>query len=105
MRDKKSLLKAARVLVVIGAVLMILLAMLSFLGRALSLPFYPPATMLAMAYLLLSLLAGFVALALSPKTGKFHWTLLLAAIGIVGGGLGGFLVLIGAVTALVTRIT
>jgi hypothetical protein len=105
MAGKKSLLKAARIFVIVGALLMIVLGIMSFVGRALSLPFYPPATLAAMAYVLISLLAGIAALALSPKTGTFHWTLVLVAIGIVGGGLGGFLVLIGAVTALITRIT
>jgi hypothetical protein len=104
MTDKKSLLKAARIFVIVGAVFMIVLAILSFLGRV---PFYPPATLTAIDYArgLMSLLAGVWALALSRKTGIFHWTLVLAVIGIVGGGLGGFLVLIGAVTALITRIT
>lgn len=99
MTDKKSLLKAAKIFVIVGAVLMIVLALSS--------PFYPSATLAAMAYVQIArvLFCGIAALVLSPKTGTFHWTLVLVVIGIVGGGIGGFLVLIGGVTALITRVT
>ena len=103
--NKSSLLKAARLFVTVGAMLMIVLSILSVLGRVLPLPFYSPANLTAMAYVFVSLIGGVAALALSPKTGTLPWTLVLIVIGIVGGGLGGLLVLIGGVTALVTKLT
>jgi len=104
-KDKRSLIKLARLLVVTGSILMIALSLLGVLGRSLSLPFYPAAGLTAMGYLFASLFGGMIALALSSKTGTFHWNLILIVIGIMGGGLGGLLVLAGGVTGLVTRLT
>ena len=105
MRDKRSLMRAAKTFVVVGAILMIVLSILSVVGRTLSLPFYPQASINSLAYVFMSLLGGVVALFLSPRTGNLPWTLVLIVIGIVGGGLGGLLVLIGGVTAIITRLT
>jgi hypothetical protein len=105
MKDKSSFIRVARLFVVIGAILMIVLGLLSVVGRVLSLPFYPQAGLASVGYIIMSLFGGLVALVLSPKTGAFPWNLLLIVIGIVGGGLGGLLVLIGGVTALITRLT
>ncbi|MEM3004264.1 MAG: hypothetical protein QXK96_03095 [Candidatus Bathyarchaeia archaeon] len=105
MDNKSSILKAARLSVTVGAIVMIVLGLLSILGRALSLPFYPAADISAMAYVLVSLIGGVAALILSPKTGILQWTLVLIVIGIVGGGLGGLLVLIGGVAALIAKLT
>ncbi|MBS7623778.1 hypothetical protein KEJ39_08960 [Candidatus Bathyarchaeota archaeon] len=105
MDNRNSILKAARLMVTVGAIIMIVLGLLSILGRALSLPFYPPANISAIVYVLVSLVAGIAALLLSPKTGVPQWTLILIVIGIVGGGLGGLLVLIGGVAALIAKLT
>ncbi len=105
MRDKKSLIKVAKLFVLTGSLLMIVLALTSVFGRVLSFPLYPAVGIMAAGYLIASLFGGIVALALTPKIGSLPWTLVLIAIGIMGGGLGGLLVSIGGVTALVTRFT
>jgi hypothetical protein len=105
MKDKRSLIKAAKAFVIVGALLMMILSLMSLVGRVMNLPFYPALQPVSLLYLLVSLFGGAVALALSSKTGSLPSALILISIGIGGNGLGGFLVLIGGVTGLITRLT
>jgi hypothetical protein len=105
MKDKRSLIKAAKAFVIVGAFLMIILSLMSLVGRVMNLPFYPALQPASLLYVLMSLFGGAVALALNGKAASLPSALILICIGIVGNGLGGFLVLIGGVTGLITRLT
>jgi hypothetical protein len=105
MKDKRSLIKAAKAFVIVGALLMMILSLMSLVGRVMNLPFYPALQPVSLLYVLMSLFGGAVALALSSKTGSLPSALIFISIGIAGNGLGGFLVLIGGVTGLITRLT
>jgi len=104
-KSKPTLVKAAKIIVIVGAILMISLSIMSIAGRILALPFYAPIGLTSGAYIFASLFGGILALILSRKVGGMIWTLIVIGIGIIGGGLGGLLVFIGGIIAIIARVS
>lgn len=104
-KSKPTLIKAAKIIVIVGAILMILLSIMSIAGRILALPFYSPIGLTSGLYIFVSLFGGILALILSRKVGGMIWTLVVIGIGIIGGGLGGLLVFIGGIIAIIARVS
>ena len=84
---------------------MISLSIMSIAGRILALPFYAPIGLTSGVYIFASLFGGILALILSRKVGGMIWTLIIIGIGIIGGGLGGLLVFIGGIIAIIARVS
>ncbi len=82
---------------------MISLGIMSIAGRILALPFYAPIDLTSGVYIFASFFGGIFALILSRKVGSMIWTLIVIGIGIIGGGLGGLLVFIGGIIAIISR--
>jgi len=82
---------------------MISLSIMSIAGRILALPFYAPIGLTSGVYIFTSLFGGILALILSRKVGGMIWTLIV--IGIIGGGLGGLLVFLGGIIAIISRVS
>lgn len=104
-KSKPTLIKAAKIIVIVGAILMISLSIMSIVGRILALPFYAPIGLTSGVYIFASLFGGILALILSRKVGGMIWTLIIIGIGIFGGGLGGLLVFIGGIIAIIARVS
>lgn len=102
-KSKPTLIKAAKIIVIVGAILMISLSIMSIADRILALPFYAPIGLTSGVYIFASLFGGILALILSRKVGGIIWTLIVIGIGIIGGGLGGLLVFIGGIIAVIAR--
>lgn len=90
------------VLVAVGAVVMIVLSVLSFIGYAVALPFRSPLPALY-GNALLALVLGIVAFVGSKHVGRLLWAIVLVVIGYVGGGIGGLLILIGGILWIASR--
>jgi len=101
-RSQGALGQLAYALALVGAVVMILLSLASFLGLAITLPVHVPiAAMFGSA--LIGLILGVVALVGSKHVREFVWAIVLLVIGYVGGGLGGLLVLVGSILGILSR--
>ncbi len=53
---------------------------------------------------LVTLIAGVVAVIGASRVGSLLWSIILIIVGLIGGGLGGLLVLIGAILGLVSNL-
>jgi hypothetical protein len=104
-KNKPTLIKAAKIIVIVGAILMISLSIMSIAGRILALPFYAPIGLTSGVYIFASLFGGILSLILSRKVGIMIWTLIVIGIGIIGGGLGGLLVFLGGIIAIIARVS
>ncbi|WP_455278902.1 hypothetical protein [[Eubacterium] cellulosolvens] len=104
-KNKSTLIKTAKILVIIGSILMISLSIMSIVGRILDLPFYPHIGLTSGVFIFASLLGGILALILTRKVSGIIWTLVIIGIGIIGGGLGGLLVFIGGIIAIIARVS
>jgi hypothetical protein len=104
-KSKPTLIKAGKIAVIIGGILMIFLSIMSIAGRVLALPFYSPIGLTSGLYILASFFGGILALILSKKVGSIIWTLFVIGIGVIGGGLGGLLVFIGGIIAIIAKVS
>jgi hypothetical protein len=104
-KSKPILIKAAKIIVIVGAILMISLSIMSIAGKILALPFYAPIGLTSGVYIFALLFGGFLTLILNRKVGGMFWTLIVIGIGINGGGLGGVLVFIGGIIAIIARVS
>jgi hypothetical protein len=103
MSTKKSLRTLARVLFLLGGLVLILGAVLQ-VGVGLSglLDFAPRIPSLgSLVGLLLAVIVGILALAGIGQVSNPAWSIVLLILGFLAGGLGGILVMIGAIIALV----
>jgi hypothetical protein len=103
MSTKKSLRTIARVLFLLGGLVLILGAVLQ-VGVGLSglLDFAPRIPSLgSLVGLLLAIIVGVLALAGIGQVSNPAWSIVLLVLGFLAGGLGGILVMIGAIIALV----
>ena len=95
----------ARVLVLIGGILMVLFGIIGLLSSAFTLPFRSPLedlNILSRAYGLIPLILGIVAIFAAKYSNRLVWAIVLIVIGYLGGGIGGLLVLLGGVLGLVS---
>ncbi len=96
---------AARVLVLIGGILMILFGIINLLSIAFTIPFRSPLedlNILSRAYGLIPVILGIVAVLGARYSNRLVWAIVLIVVGYLGGGIGGLLVLFGGVLGLVS---
>ncbi len=96
---------AARVLVLIGGILMILFGLISLLSLAFTLPFRSPLedlNIIGRGYGLIPAILGIVVIFAARYSNRLVWAIVLIVIGYLGGGIGGLLVLFGGVLGLVS---
>lgn len=104
MTEKSGLAEIAYILVLVGGILLVIFGLLSFTGY--SAQSYPELWHWGIAYgAIVSIIAGIIAIIGSRSVTKLVWAIVLLIFGLVGGGLGGLLVVLGALIGLVLAIT
>ncbi|MGQ9544099.1 MAG: hypothetical protein ACUVTM_08530 [Candidatus Bathyarchaeia archaeon] len=112
--DRAGLFEFAFALSVVGALTLLIIALLQLFGVAdVIIPFYwliPyryifPLSMGLSGDLLIIVLCGVVTLLSARRIHKFKWTLILIASGVIAGGVGGTLILVGGVMAMIMILT
>ncbi len=103
MSTRRSLRSLARVLFLLGGIILILGAVLDIgVGLRGILDFAPHIPSLgSIAGVLIDLVAGAVALAGIAQVSNPVWSIILLILGFLAGGLGGIIVILGAIIALV----
>jgi len=99
--SKQGLYALATVLCLVGAMLLIVSGVLGFLGSAIHIIFSPIASLGGMFRAVIEVILGLFALLGLTKVKSATWDIILVVVGFIGGGVGGALVLIGALIALV----
>jgi len=94
--------RLAPILILVGAVLMIILGILGVLGVAVT-SLVSGASAGLPGSSILTLVLGFVAVAIRKRVDRPIWAVALIVIGLVGGGAGGILVLLGALLVLLLK--
>ena len=103
--SSSSLAYAARILVLVGGILMVLFGVLSLLSLAFTFPFRSPLedlNIISRASGLISVILGIVAIIGAKFSNTLVWSIVLIIIGYLGSGIGGLLVLIGGILGLVS---
>lgn len=101
---KHSLGEIAYILALVGGILMVLFALLGFLGRGVMMAFEMPGAHFAGLGAMLGLILGIVAIVGSKHATDLVWAIVLIIVGYVGGGIGGVLVLVGGILGLVKYV-
>ena len=91
----------SRILVLIGGILLIVFGLYTVLGGSLNLPSYLG---FSVSGSILGIIVGVIALIGYTRIRELVWAVLLAVLGWYVGGIGGLLVLLGALLALIMRI-
>lgn len=94
--------RIAPILILVGAILMIILGILGVLGIVVT-SLVSGASAGLPGSSILTLVLGFVAVAVRKRVDRPLWAVALILIGFVGGGLGGILVLLGALLVLLLK--
>jgi phosphate starvation-inducible membrane PsiE len=91
------------ILALIGGVLIIVFGLLGLIGNSLGSAFSPAGYYVSGAmYCLLAILIGVICVIGSKSVGTLVWAIVLLVLGIVSGGIGGALVILGALLGLVS---
>ena len=103
-----GILYAAWILVIIGAILQIVIGALSLVGHGFSIipgiPGWGPGTLIGA---IVSIVIGIIILAtrLAERLDEWVWIVLAIILAIIAFNIGGLLVLIGAILAIIAKIT
>jgi hypothetical protein len=91
------------ILALIGGILIIVFGLLALIGNSLGSAFSPAGYYLSGAmYSILAIIIGVICVFGSKSVGKLVWAIVLLVLGIVSGGIGGALVILGALLGLVS---
>jgi hypothetical protein len=91
------------ILALIGGILIIVFGLLSLRGNSLGSAFSPAGYYLTGAmYSIVAIIIGVICVVGSKSVGTLVWAIVLLVLGIVSGGLGGVLVILGALLGLVS---
>jgi phosphate starvation-inducible membrane PsiE len=91
------------ILALIGGILIIVFGLLSLIGNSLGSAFSPAGYYLTGAmYSIVAIIIGVICIVGSKSVGTLVWAIVLLVLGIVSGGLGGALVILGALLGLVS---
>jgi len=97
-----SLSKLAYVLALIGGIILLIQGILSLIGMAVSFPVIYASPLGHFGYFaIITIILGIVAIYGSKRLKDLMWAVVLLIVGFVAGGLGGLLVLLGAICALI----
>jgi len=103
---KKSILNLASILCIIGSIIMIVISAFELIGFMTHF-FLPLKVFIYLRFfgstrILITLICGLIALYGSKKVESFIWAVVLIILGLIGGGIGGILVFVGALLAAVS---
>jgi hypothetical protein len=98
-----SLAYAGYILALIGGILIVVFSLLGILGTSLF-AFSPIVAIGALAYGLVGLIIGLICIVGSKYVGNLGWAIVLIILGIIVGGIGGVLVVLGALLGLVSKL-
>ena len=91
------------ILALIGGILIIVFGLLALIGNSLGSAYSPAGYYLSGAmYSILAIIIGVICVIGSKSVGKLVWAIVLLVLGIVSGGIGGALVILGALLGLVS---
>jgi len=103
---KKVFLKLSSILCFIGSIIMIIISMLELVGIVihffLPLKVFTYFRFIGSTRILITLICGLIALYGSKRVKSFSWTIVLIIVGLIGDGIGGILVFIGALLAAIS---
>jgi hypothetical protein len=100
-----SLAQAARILVLVGGILMVVFSALGLLELVHTIAFrsfLENLNILSRGFGLITLILGVVSIIGAKYSNRLEWAIILIIIGYVGSGLGGLLVLVGGILGLVS---
>ena len=105
-RPSGGILLAAWILVVIGAVLQIILGAMALVGAAIAIPMFPSFPVGALIGAILLIVIGIITLVLrvADQLDEWVWIILAIIFAIIGWSIGGLLVLIGAILAIINQV-
>jgi hypothetical protein len=92
------------VLALVGGLLLVLFGLVSLIGSAF-LIFSPIAFLNKSVYSIVEILLGIICIIGSRLVKNITWAIILLILGIVAGGVGGTLVVLGALIGLLTKLT
>ena len=91
------------ILALIGGILIIVFGLLALIGNSLGSAFSPAGAYLSGAvYSVVAIIIGVICVIGSRSVGTLVWAIVLLVLGIVSGGIGGALVILGALLGLVS---
>ena len=91
------------ILALIGGILIIVFGLLGLIGNSLGSAFSPAGHYLSGAmYSIVAIIIGVICVIGSKSVGTLVWAIVLLVLGIVSGGIGGALVILGALLGLVS---
>jgi len=91
------------ILALIGGIIIIIFGLLALIGNSLGSAFSPAGYYLSGAfYSIVAIIIGVICVIGSRSVGTLVWAIVLLVLGIVSGGLGGALVILGAILGLVS---
>ncbi len=101
---KASLGKLAYYLALIGGVILVILGLLSFVGMAFTMFTFSTFGPIGGSFWgIIQIVLGIVAIYGAKRATDLVWAIVLIVVGVIGGGLGGLLVLLGGIVALVSK--
>jgi hypothetical protein len=99
-----SLAYAGYILALIGGIIIVIFSLLSILGSPFLAAYSVTAGFGALASGIVSLILGVICIIGSKYVGTLVWAIVLIVLGILAGGIGGVLVVIGALLGLISRL-
>ena len=99
---KGTLAHLGYVLVTVGGIIMVILGLLGMLSYAVTMPFASPIGRF-FGEGIITIILGIIAAVLSKRAHELLWAVVLIAIGLLGGGIAGLLVLIGGILGLLAH--
>jgi hypothetical protein len=98
-----SLTRAGYILALIGGIIIIILGILGLLGSAFMI-FSPISFLGSFVFAIITILIGIICVVGSKYVGSLTWAIILLVLGIIAGGIGGILVVIGAILGLISKL-
>ena len=98
-----SLVYAGYILVLLGGILLVIFGLLGLLGTVL-IPFSPLYYIGASVHGLVTLIIGVICVIGSKYVARLEWAIILLVLGIVATGIGGTLVILGALLGLIAAL-
>ena len=95
---------AGYILALIGGILIIIFSLLSILGSPF-LAFSPVYAIGALGVGIVGLIIGIICVIGSKSVGQLGWAIVLLILGIIAGGIGGLLVILGALLGIIGKLT
>ncbi len=103
---RTSIGQLAFVLALVGGILLVIFGLLSLLSIALGGPSFLYWSVYSFAYSgIVMIICGVIAVIGARSITTLLWAVVLIVVGLIGGGLGGLLVLLGAIIGLIVALT